>query len=220
MVKVAICSSCRLFPTQSGDVLYRLRFWRDPNLHCIANKQLQKHLARSDSWQDQARGAIGPAPEHRAIALNAVEAIRRAAGYRAARAPRPRIWCQCKRQAPGSPPIRDPSPSPPHPIRRAPSQPGALRPITFSSTTRANPETSLEYGGKEKENHGFGVPDTSGCPIREFQSEPNVTNRRMTHIVGHDRSQTPAPAGIAESLDDYVGSENPVRFIDAFVDGF
>jgi transposase len=38
----------------------------------------------------------------------------------------------------------------------------------------------------------------------------------MTHISGHDRSQTLL---LPESLDDYVGSENPVRFIEAFVDG-
>jgi transposase len=38
----------------------------------------------------------------------------------------------------------------------------------------------------------------------------------MTHIAGHDRSQTLL---LPESLDDYVGAENPVRFIDAFVDG-
>jgi transposase len=37
----------------------------------------------------------------------------------------------------------------------------------------------------------------------------------MTHITGHDRSQTLL---LPESLDDYVGPENPVRFIDAFVD--
>jgi len=39
----------------------------------------------------------------------------------------------------------------------------------------------------------------------------------MTHITGHDRSQTLL---LPESLDDYVGPENPVRFIEAFVDGF
>jgi transposase len=38
----------------------------------------------------------------------------------------------------------------------------------------------------------------------------------MSHIAGHDRSQTLL---LPESLDDYVGPENPVRFIDAFVDG-
>ncbi len=38
----------------------------------------------------------------------------------------------------------------------------------------------------------------------------------MTPISGHDRSQTyPLP----EAIDDYVGADNPVRFIDAFVDG-
>jgi transposase len=38
----------------------------------------------------------------------------------------------------------------------------------------------------------------------------------MTHIAGHDRCQTLL---LPESLDEYVGPENPVRFIDAFVDG-
>ena len=38
----------------------------------------------------------------------------------------------------------------------------------------------------------------------------------MSHIAGHDRSQTLL---LPESLDDYVGPENPVRFIEAFVDG-
>jgi transposase len=38
----------------------------------------------------------------------------------------------------------------------------------------------------------------------------------MAHITGHDRSQTLL---LPESLDDYIGPENPVRFIEAFVDG-
>ena len=38
----------------------------------------------------------------------------------------------------------------------------------------------------------------------------------MTHISGPDRSQTLL---LPESLDEYVGQDNPVRFIDAFVDG-
>jgi transposase len=38
----------------------------------------------------------------------------------------------------------------------------------------------------------------------------------MTHIAGQNRSQTLL---LPESLDEYVGAENPVRFIDAFVDG-
>jgi transposase/IS5 family transposase len=38
----------------------------------------------------------------------------------------------------------------------------------------------------------------------------------MRHLVGQDRSQTLL---LPESLDDYVGPENPVRFIEAFVDG-
>src|SRR5215208_324945 len=38
----------------------------------------------------------------------------------------------------------------------------------------------------------------------------------MTHIAGHDRFQTLL---LPELLDEYVGQDNPVRFIDAFVDG-
>ena len=38
----------------------------------------------------------------------------------------------------------------------------------------------------------------------------------MAYVTGHDRSQSRL---LPESLDDYVGPENPVRFIDAFVAG-
>ena len=38
----------------------------------------------------------------------------------------------------------------------------------------------------------------------------------MTHIAGFARSQTLL---FPEAIDDCVGAENPVRFIDAFVDG-
>ena len=38
----------------------------------------------------------------------------------------------------------------------------------------------------------------------------------MTHIVGLERDQLLL---LPEAVDDYVGSDNPVRFIDAFVDG-
>src|SRR5216110_2659261 len=38
----------------------------------------------------------------------------------------------------------------------------------------------------------------------------------MTYLSGHDRSQFLL---LPEAVDDYVGSDNPVRFIDAFVDG-
>jgi hypothetical protein len=38
----------------------------------------------------------------------------------------------------------------------------------------------------------------------------------MRHIAGYDRSQTML---LPESLDEYVGPENPVRFIDAFAEG-
>jgi len=36
----------------------------------------------------------------------------------------------------------------------------------------------------------------------------------MTHITGFDRSQLLL---MPEAVDDHVGAENPVRFIDAFV---
>jgi transposase len=38
----------------------------------------------------------------------------------------------------------------------------------------------------------------------------------MTHILGCDRRQTLL---LPEAVDDYVGAENPARFIDAFVEG-
>jgi len=38
----------------------------------------------------------------------------------------------------------------------------------------------------------------------------------MAHISGHDRSQLLL---LPEAVDDYVGADNLVRFIDAFVDG-
>lgn len=38
----------------------------------------------------------------------------------------------------------------------------------------------------------------------------------MTHISGFERSQLPL---LPEAVDDYVGSDNPVRFIDAFLEG-
>src|SRR3954451_20107003 len=38
----------------------------------------------------------------------------------------------------------------------------------------------------------------------------------MAHIPGHDRSQLLL---LPEAVDDYVGDDNPVRFIEAFVDG-
>jgi transposase len=39
---------------------------------------------------------------------------------------------------------------------------------------------------------------------------------RMTHISGTDRSQLLL---LPEAIDDYVAADNPVRFIDAFVEG-
>ena len=44
----------------------------------------------------------------------------------------------------------------------------------------------------------------------------NTVEFGMTYVTGHDRSQLLL---LPEAVDDYVGSDNPVRFIDAFVDG-
>ena len=38
----------------------------------------------------------------------------------------------------------------------------------------------------------------------------------MAHIPGHDRTQLLL---LPEAVDDYVAADNPVRFIEAFVDG-
>jgi transposase len=38
----------------------------------------------------------------------------------------------------------------------------------------------------------------------------------MTYILGHDRSQILL---LPEAVDDYVVPDNPVRFIDVFIDG-
>lgn len=38
----------------------------------------------------------------------------------------------------------------------------------------------------------------------------------MTHLLGSERSQLLL---LPEAIDDYVAADNPVRFIDAFVDG-
>jgi transposase len=46
-------------------------------------------------------------------------------------------------------------------------------------------------------------------------AKPTVESR-MAHISGSDRSQLLL---LPEAIDDYVGTNNPVRFIDAFVDG-
>ena len=37
----------------------------------------------------------------------------------------------------------------------------------------------------------------------------------MAHLAGHDRSQLLL---LPEAVDDYVGPDNPVRFLEAFVD--
>ena len=44
----------------------------------------------------------------------------------------------------------------------------------------------------------------------------NTVEFGMTYITGYDRSQLLL---LPEAVDDDVGSDNPVRFIDAFVDG-
>src|ERR1700749_610404 len=45
---------------------------------------------------------------------------------------------------------------------------------------------------------------------------PDTVELGMTYVTGHDRSQLLL---LPEAVDDYVGTDNPVRFIAAFVDG-
>src|SRR5215469_13060928 len=50
-----------------------------------------------------------------------------------------------------------------------------------------------------------------------LQARPHdAVDSGMMHLSGHDRSQILL---LPEVVDDYVGPDNPVRFIDAFVDG-
>ena len=50
---------------------------------------------------------------------------------------------------------------------------------------------------------------------RPFGDQARAVESSMTHISGHDRAQIFL---LPEAVDDYVGVDNPVRFIDAFVD--
>ena len=51
---------------------------------------------------------------------------------------------------------------------------------------------------------------------RPFGDQARAVESSMTHISGFERSQILL---LPEAVDDYVGADNPVRFIDAFVDG-
>jgi transposase len=55
----------------------------------------------------------------------------------------------------------------------------------------------------------------SGCA--DSSAAFGAAELRMTPISGFERSQLLL---LPEAADDYVGPDNPVRFIDAFVDGF
>src|SRR5208337_3743408 len=51
---------------------------------------------------------------------------------------------------------------------------------------------------------------------RDSQTAGAILESGMAHISGFERDQLLL---LPEAVDDYVGSDNPVRFIDAFVDG-
>jgi hypothetical protein len=53
----------------------------------------------------------------------------------------------------------------------------------------------------------------SGCA--DSSAAFGVAELRMTHISGFERSQLLL---LPEAVDDYVSADNPVQFIDAFVD--
>src|SRR3954453_18701641 len=52
--------------------------------------------------------------------------------------------------------------------------------------------------------------------VRDSRVLCGAVESGMAHILGHDRSQLLL---LPEAVDDYVAAENPVRFIEAFVDG-
>ena len=55
--------------------------------------------------------------------------------------------------------------------------------------------------------------EKSGCA--DSSAAFGVAELRVTHISGFERSQLLL---LPEAVDDYVGADNSVRFIDAFVD--
>src|SRR5271156_4572616 len=64
---------------------------------------------------------------------------------------------------------------------------------------------------------------TADCAKTRWKTRPSDSGPAcvsvesgMAHISGSERSQLLL---LPEAVDDYVGSDNPVRFIDAFVDG-
>jgi hypothetical protein len=63
------------------------------------------------------------------------------------------------------------------------------------------------------------VSELWGGPARlqsRVDEQPGRNKPKHPHIVGHDRCQMLV---LPESLEDYVGPDNPVRFIEAFVEG-
>src|SRR3954470_12215536 len=52
--------------------------------------------------------------------------------------------------------------------------------------------------------------------VRDSSGGAGAIESGMAHIPGHDRSQLLL---LPEVVDDYVDADNPVRFIEAFVDG-
>jgi hypothetical protein len=56
----------------------------------------------------------------------------------------------------------------------------------------------------------------SRCVESRTEQIPDAVESGMTYITGGDRSQLLL---LPEAVDDYVGSDNPVRFIDTFIDG-
>jgi hypothetical protein len=64
------------------------------------------------------------------------------------------------------------------------------------------------------------VLQNSCRPLEKFGPADSViacvtVESRMTHITGFERSQLLL---LPEAVDDYVSADNPVRFIDAFID--
>ena len=59
-------------------------------------------------------------------------------------------------------------------------------------------------------------PCEKSATLEDYRAGFGAVESVMAHISGFDRSQVLL---LPEAVEDYVGSDNPVRFIDAFIDG-
>ena len=69
---------------------------------------------------------------------------------------------------------------------------------------------------KHSRRRGKTLADRAKTRPEGFTNHGAILELGMAHISGFERDQLLL---LPEAVDDYVGPDNPVRFIDAFVDG-